>query len=529
VNYIESHNIRLRLLLGGVSLALSCGCTHNSVLYNEARDKQGQEVVKAVGEAHVTGTVELLEKTFADIAAREEAGARNQQEKSFDWELARVARAPSLNSTLDGGATDGLIPTLTMRLTKLGLKAKSDEELKRLDTLEANIGADKDQLRNAQISFLETTGHEFSSCADVYAASKDPANHSGQPSEAFLKSLPEKSRERAPPHFADLIGKCVSFDEHEGQRAAFYSDTGLIRTAYDDVGQKEQQIAAYEVSQRNAKRQVDAAIAAESTQEAADQAGKSQLAQAQEQANRVLAILDQAGTVNQAGGAHLLATERLEHLEALVAAIAGQPPGDNAKLTHDELVSVAIIRDIPSLAAEADKALKEAKKPRLVPLLAAIDYQKLVLGQVEAEEKTTEKELLAARNRLDALRNETMALVSVLRPIQSHPNWSESSIASLDKGLPAKEKRLLYAALATYSDEVKQQRIDAAVWQVRERTAVYERTLVISKYSAAKWDSLMDLMAKVLADYHAAGIKTSDVTEFFKALGLVGIAVGVAQ
>ncbi len=39
----------------------------------------------------------------------------------------------------------------------------------------------------------------------------------------------------------------------------------------------------------------------------------------------------------------------------------------------------------------------------------------------------------------------------------------------------------------------------------------------------------MDMAAKVLADYHTAGIKTADITEFFKGLGLVAIGVGAAQ
>jgi sulfur transfer protein SufE len=87
----------------------------------------------------------------------------------------------------------------------------------------------------------------------------------------------------------------------------------------------------------------------------------------------------------------------------------------------------------------------------------------------------------------------------------------------------------LHRALAVYADEVQQHRIDGAVWLVRERSAQYEEGLAQSKSIAAQWDGLMDTQAKVLADYHAAGIKRSDIAEFFKALGLVSIGVGVAQ
>jgi hypothetical protein len=63
----------------------------------------------------------------------------------------------------------------------------------------------------------------------------------------------------------------------------------------------------------------------------------------------------------------------------------------------------------------------------------------------------------------------------------------------------------------------------------RSEAALYERNLVDSRFAAAQWDSLMDMIAKVLADYHAAGVKPAELAEFFKALGLVAIGVGVAQ
>ena len=53
--------------------------------------------------------------------------------------------------------------------------------------------------------------------------------------------------------------------------------------------------------------------------------------------------------------------------------------------------------------------------------------------------------------------------------------------------------------------------------------------LTRAKYAAAQWDGLSDSIATVLADYHAAGVKTSDIAEFFKALGLFYVGAGVAK
>ena len=164
-----------------------------------------------------------------------------------------------------------------------------------------------------------------------------------------------------------------------------------------------------------------------------------------------------------------------------------------------------------------------------MPFLAAIDHQKLVLQGFEAAREAKHKQAEAARNRLRAALNERLALTRILQPLTKDASWETQSLSDLDRGLPARDKVVLYRALAIYADEVPQARIDGAVWKSRELAAQYEESLVQSKSAAAQWDALMDTLAKVLADYHAAGIKNADIAEFFKALGLVGIGVGVAQ
>lgn len=76
--------MKLRFLFIVATALVAAGC-QTSLLYDEARDKQGKAAVKAVEEAHLTASVESLGKAFADMAAKEEANALAYAEQEFDW------------------------------------------------------------------------------------------------------------------------------------------------------------------------------------------------------------------------------------------------------------------------------------------------------------------------------------------------------------------------------------------------------------------------------------------------------------
>ena len=180
------------------------------------------------------------------------------------------------------------------------------------------------------------------------------------------------------------------------------------------------------------------------------------------------------------------------------------------------------------MADEADKLLKDAKKPRLVPFLVAIDQQKIVLEGFDASIRTKHKQANAVRKELEAAVAEASALVRVLEPLTRNKTWATRSISDLHTNLTGKEKIEFIRTLAIYADEVQRFRIETAIWGSRATAAQYEEALFRSKFAAAQWDGLTNTIATVLADYHAAGIKKADLAEFFKALGLVAVGVGVA-
>jgi len=189
-------------------------------------------------------------------------------------------------------------------------------------------------------------------------------------------------------------------------------------------------------------------------------------------------------------------------------------------LSKDNKVFVALVRGLPELQDTADQLLADAQKPRLVPLLVAIDNQKLVIQGLEARQKAQLRRLDATQHRLDAVTSEGLALAKIRPALTKDPSWPAKSIYQLEEALQgdrnANDRNELHRAFGVYADDVQQARIDAAVWAVRETSAQYDDDLARSKSAAAQWDSLMDTLAKVLADYHAAGIKQTDIAEFFK-------------
>jgi hypothetical protein len=519
-----------------ILMAWSCvsGCAH-SPLYDENRDKKAQETQQAVTDAHVAGVVASLEKSFADVAAREEQNARDRQTYLFDLEVQSVSSATSLASKYSdkNKDVDGLITVLSARLAVLGVSdpdhAKLDAKLTAIRHAVADLNADRGALNVTFAEFRGTIGHQFASCSEVYAASADPATKSNVPTARFLNANPGKRAVLVKAKFAALIEACKAVDADLDTQLKQYGG-GLVKSLNSHVADLNKQLSDYEQSRRHAQEDVDNAVKAfdVSSAKAAAQTHASKSEAVQKGAQSALDMLGAVVGNGDPAAAHVVAEEKLRRLEEILSAIAATPSDGKVQLTRDEQVSVAAVRDLPALADEADKLLADAAKPRLVPFLAAIDHQKLVLQGFEAAQQAKQKQLLAALSQLQAGIGESAALARVLQPLTHDAKWATQSIAALEKSLTPEEKVRLHRALATYDDEVQQLRIDAAVWLVRERAAQYEEGLAQSKSVAAEWDGLMDTVAKVLADYHAAGIKRSEIAEFFKALGLVSIGVGVA-
>jgi DNA-binding protein H-NS len=220
---------------------------------------------------------------------------------------------------------------------------------------------------------------------------------------------------------------------------------------------------------------------------------------------------------------------KLGHLEAVLGALAGAKSDGKVELTANEKVSVAVIRDIAGWTSEANELLAAAKKPRLVPLVLAIDQQKLVIQGIEAAQAGKKKRRDALQQQFTAVENEVLALAAIREALDKDPSWNAKSLNVLVAETKEKDKARLLRALAVYADDVKRFRAEADVWSGRAMAAQYMEGLTRAKHAAAQWDGLSDSIATVLADYHAAGVKTGEIAEFFKALGLLSIGAGVTK
>lgn len=525
--------MKLRFLFIVATALVAAGC-QTSLLYDEARHKQGQAAVKAVEEAHLTATVESLGKAFADMAAKEEANALAYSEQEFEWGIDSIGKAASLDADPPVPAagqpaqSKGLLTIGNNRLNELGLKDLSLTGLENLIIGDTGRRADLGSLQLKRTTFLGAFGIAFSNCVDVFGASADPALPSDDPSAKTLKRIHPAAQADAKAQFKELVDDCKAL---ETNLAAFQTlfDNGTVNERLREIADSVKAAKAFAVKKAEIAKDIATAKADAASAFKAAEAGKAKLAAVEAKANDLLDRIANARKVNELAGAEVLAEEKLEWLEAILAAVAGTPADEKVKLGDDELLGVAIIRGLPALRDDAKALLADAAKPRLTPIVAAIDYQKLLLAKLEAVHQVDRKRMALADEQLNAEVDEAIAWAQVLQRIHKNPSWAGKSIGALNGSLNGQDKGTFYEALAIYGDSVRKAQIEQAVLEARLVATHYERVLVNSRYAAAQWDALLATTAKILSEYHASGIKTEDVAEFFKALGLVSIGVGAAQ
>ncbi|QSI75348.1 hypothetical protein [Niveibacterium microcysteis] len=523
--------LRSAVVCACVAVTSLAGCA-TPLFYDENRDKQGQDLKKAVAEAKVADTVGGLEKSFSDMAGLEETRARDRAAYLFDRELQIVSKAENLASKYDSGkgTTDGLYTVVAARLKDLMGKTRTTDDQKAYSAIKAKIESRQRTLDQSLTVFLGTTGHRFDSCQAVYKQLADPAQSDNQPSTEFLESFPADRRELARLKFPEVVDKCKEIDDALKERSEFFvADTEpRLMTLQTRLDELQKELGDYDRDLNAARAKLKADQKAAST----PAEGPGTLEKVEDRAKRlgeVVSSLAEGVRAVSDAGEHALAVERLARLEGLLHAIAGTPTDGKVALSEDDRVAVAIIRDLPALADEADKLMKDAARPRLIPFVAAVEQQTIVVRGFEAVRAAKVRRMDAVRRQVAAVMDEVDALVRVLAELDCEPTWHKRSVGALLADLKGQQRVRFLLALAVYADEVKAYRVEGAALAARVNAIAYDEGLIRSKFAAAQWDALINMMATVLADYHAAGIKKADLAEFFKALGLVTIGVGVAQ
>jgi len=520
--------LALALLLGG--------CSH-VLVYDERRDKQGQDAKKAVAEAHISATVDAMEKSFTEVADLEEARARDRAAYLFDSELQVVIAASSLSSKFDPQteSQNGLQTVVNDRLEKIAGHLFTSVLFKKWKAEAAAIDGKRAALSGEILVFQGVVGIRFSDCKAIYAASADPTADDlakrGVLAPTILESLdgpPSNRRAAAKNKFDDLVGRCASIDAAVKKQTEVAGGT-VAQHLRDDISVVQDALSKHNAEMMYAREELKVVTDAMAKVAKETKPDASKLKELEEKAGKVAETVSKLSKAAEDGKVHAVALAKLGHLEAVLGALAGAKSDSKVELTADEKVSVAVIRDIAGWTSEASELLAAAKKPRLVPLVLAIDQQKLVIQGIEAAQAGKQKQRDALQQQLTAVENEVLALAAIREALDKDPGWNAKSLKVLVAETKEKDKVRLLSALAAYADDVKRFRAEADIWSRRAMAAQYMEGLTRAKYAAAQWDGLSDSIATVLADYHAAGVKTGEIAEFFKALGLLSIGAGVAK
>ena len=318
---------------------LVSGYAHN-ILHDENRAKQGEEARKSSAEARLGDAMASLEKSFSELAALEEASARDRATYLFDLELRIVSRAPSLTSKFvkDSNDIDGLQTVVQTRLETLGLNVKTPEDLKEFRSMAPKFQARQRALETTLTEFRGTVGHQFEDCVGIFAASSDPKGKGDTASNQFLYTIAANRQEVARTKFPALINDCKKIEEVLAKLKDFLVDEGNIKVIQTRLDRIERDILRYEIDMRRARVELNDTMVKfrDSGVEAATMVGeKSQLVSLE---TRVAQLRDTVKSVGEgtaafgAAGAHVAAAEKLKHLQAVLEAIAGSSTEDERGL-----------------------------------------------------------------------------------------------------------------------------------------------------------------------------------------------------
>lgn len=524
---------RMPAWLAVVFALAGAGCA-NPIFYNDARDKQGQALGKAVSQVDLVAVVSELDGKFIALRQLEADTLKARQATNRNLEIALVASAGAEGTeTLSARYVR---PLLDRRLERL-LGAVPDAA--EMDRVRAGLAEDGEVDRQAQSklrAFNAMSGLNIDSCAaaDRIATSNGDIQAQALAGVSAGKQVPSKLL------FKDAHAKC------KATRTIFTAptETSLLRTLIDQRDRDEMVVEQYRKAlqtqqERLASALRDYEIEAKALQPKADDAGfRAQLTAAADRLKDRIDALRSAAQPGQLGAAFAQA-EAIERLDALSNVLGALASGasDPAQLSASQLQAVALVRLIPSVADDANKLLQDAKRPRLGPLLLAKEQQRLAVEGFAAQLALLERKAAIRQKQVDAARDEVFALARARRAL-GPPAVGKGATVDLGKTIDealvdpeqgGRRRVALYESFALYFDHAQTHRVQQEMLDLEANGITDEIVIAQSRSAAKMWQSLMSNMASILADYHSAGIKPADLAEFVKGIGLFYIGYGAGK
>ncbi len=515
-----------------VSMVLA-GCA-SSPFYNEARDLQGQKLVEVAGKVDLGEVVDELDLRFAALRALELETLQARAATQRDMEIAMVASAgPGGNGTL---ATRYVGPLLDARIERL---VGRPLDAAALDAVLTGVVDDEHadaQVASALRTFNSTAQLGLADCAGARAAVDETGKLRGD----VQVQIPVARRGPAQLMMTNLLARCkvaagvqpaAGDAGGELQRLA-----GLQARADGELQAYRQALGQHRQSLQVATAEYQMALDT-TTPRSGDATASARLASAAGLLASSLGALREAARLSPDAFGHAVALERLSSLDSVVGVLASGST-DLSQLSAENKRAVGLVRLMPGIADDADALLTAARKPRLAPMLLALEQQRLVVQGFNDRAALQERRAALRLQQLEAARSELWALARARRALGPPPQGVIGATVDLtrslddalaDSGEGNRRRAVLYESLALYFDHALYHRGRTAALEMAFNGTTDEQVMMQSRSAAAQWSSLMKNMAAVLAEHHAAGIKPADLAEFLKGFGLVLIGSQVGK
>lgn len=245
-------------------------------------------------------------------------------------------------------------------------------------------------------------------------------------------------------------------------------------------------------------------------------------------------------------GIKVISEERIERINAILAAMSGTPPTTSQEATEPGL---ALLGATARLGQALQQYQTTGKLPALEPLLIEKQLATVQLAYATAGEEIAKTRVGLAEEFRDAVMLETDLLLKAKStmaglgkvPESNTPCTAETAVfcASMQSLLDNKVSqgsanrpgepsyRIVYRSLALLSESYTVARDRQQTADLQMILTEYRESLLRSEAAIAAWNSLISTPIIQLKAYHAGGITAQDFAQLLQALGLVGIAWNV--
>jgi hypothetical protein len=519
-----------RLAALGTACLLS-GCASHLV-YNEVRDNQAKAAKTAASEVNLVATVATLEQKYAALSDLEIQGQQSRNSLSRNLRISMVA---SSEQSLKSAFFDPLVGKRFSELTGAS-EAKADAA-----SQDAQVAATKKYLEDIvdrqaldeetarKLSRLTVvSGLKAASCDEVAGWAVSPTATPLVLKPEIAGTIPAARRGSTVTFLTDLLQHCKKVAEHPTN--TLVAGTVIAKLAADAAAAEKRvtafraEVLAQKKLLADAKKEYDDAVDATKPNESLTQrmsAAAQKLADKTDKLGAALAKVEDGAKLANAQA-------KLEALETWLGALASGTT-DPAKMSESERHAVAVARLIPAVADEADKLFKEAAKPRITPVLLALEQQRLIVEGLQTQQAIYERMAAMQGSRLAAARSEALALAqaryraSCSEPDDQRVCARDMTLTKLQSDGTWKQRRRIYEAFAFYFDDAYQARFALDTATLKATNMNYEIQMAQSKSAALRWDSLITNISAVLAEHYAAGLKPEQIAEFLKGIGLLYI------